>query len=145
MYVHTCALLHLVTAPILRLRETASVSTILETDSSWLSSLPLLPFTSAVVLIGAGAPFCQLLVAAGQQDGLQQRFPPEPISLCHVRSYAHKLVWGAHFNELLSHTVSCRFWLIFFFLALWFMQWSHILYYYYYYYHTFLLIFKPRL
>lgn len=71
-------------------------------------------FSSSVVLIGAGAPFCQLLVAAGQQDGLQYRFPREPISLCHVRSYAHKLFWGARFNELLSHTGACRFWLVFF-------------------------------
>lgn len=61
-----------------------------------------------------GPPFCQLLVAAGQQDGLRYRFPREPISFCHVRSYAHKLFWAACSNELLLHTAARRFWLFFF-------------------------------
>lgn len=51
----------------------ASLSTLSATEIS------VTDFPSSVVLIGAGAPFCQLLVAAGQQDGLQQWFPQELI------------------------------------------------------------------
>lgn len=78
MCLHTCALLRLVAALTLCPRKNDfSFPLFRQLRLRLLTALqsPVTAFSSSVVLIGGGAPFCQLLVAAGQQDGAAAAVP----------------------------------------------------------------------
>lgn len=116
-------LLHLVTASIFCPRETTSLSTISATEVENSHGSPALHYC-LLFFSGfnwCGGPILSTPCGCRVAGRAAVPVPREPISLCHVRSYAHKLFWGARFNELLSHTAACRFWLVFLKMFFYFM------------------------